>query len=70
MSDTIAETKLGDDGAVLLGKALESPNCKLTTLELEGKLPYILEKQFHGSDVSATSFGPVLTHTHTLSPLC
>ena len=35
MLDTTAGTKLGDGGAALLGKALESPNCKLTILDLE-----------------------------------
>ena len=38
MLDTTAATYLGDKGAVLLGKALESPNCKLSFLNLNGML--------------------------------
>ena len=44
-----AGTKLGDDGAVLLAKALESPNCKLTVLNLRSKLLSRLWKQFRTS---------------------
>ena len=53
MLDTTAATNLGDDGAVLLAKALESPNCKLVTLNLRGKLFHRLWKQFFVLQFSA-----------------
>ena len=38
MLDTTTGTCLGDDGTVLLAKALESPNYKLTTFKLTGMM--------------------------------
>ena len=51
MLHIIAGTNLGDDGAVLLGKALESPNCKLTALHLSCKLLSRLWNSLSASDV-------------------
>ena len=47
--DTIVGIKLGEYGAMLLGKALESPNCKLTILNLTGMMLCRLRLHFHVS---------------------
>ena len=62
---TTADSKLGDDGAVLLGKALESPNCKLTTLGLRRKSLNRFWKLFRAPALfSVTVYIFSLTHSH------